>query len=93
MVSSNKALMWVNYPTQVIGKSCKPIPIMVLGVLFGKKRYSLAKYFFIVLIVAGVVLFMYKDDGKGGKAEGEQLIGTYYFWERYVDPSYTFSNE
>ena len=25
MVSSNKALSWVNYPYQVIGKSCKPI--------------------------------------------------------------------
>ena len=31
MVSSNKALLWVNYPTQVIGKSCKPIPVMLLG--------------------------------------------------------------
>ena len=31
MVSSNKALLWVNYPTQVIGKSCKPIPVMILG--------------------------------------------------------------
>ena len=31
MVTSNKALMWVNYPTQVVGKSCKPIPVMLLG--------------------------------------------------------------
>lgn len=36
MVASNKALMWVNYPTQVIGKSCKPIPVMILGVIIGK---------------------------------------------------------
>lgn len=35
MVSSNKALSWVNYPTQVVGKSCKPIPVMILGVLVG----------------------------------------------------------
>ena len=57
MVTSNKALSWVNYPTQVIGsqltliiniieyiipgKSCKPIPVMVLGVLLGRKRYPL----------------------------------------------------
>nr|XP_023685001.1 solute carrier family 35 member B1 [Paramormyrops kingsleyae] len=26
MVSSNSALLYVNYPTQVLGKSCKPIP-------------------------------------------------------------------
>ena len=31
MVSSNTALQYVNYPTQVLGKSCKPIPVMLLG--------------------------------------------------------------
>ena len=61
MVSSNKALVWVSYPTQVIGKSCKPIPVMVLGVLLGRKRYPILKYLFVFLIVAGVALFMYKD--------------------------------
>ncbi len=75
MVSSNKALMWVTYPTQVVGKSCKPIPVMVLGVVLGRKRYPALKYLFILLIVAGVALFMYKDGGKGGKVEGEPLVG------------------
>ncbi len=64
MVASNKALLWVNYPTQVIGKSCKPIPVMILGVLFGRKSYPLLKYFFVLLIVAGVALFVYKDNPK-----------------------------
>ena len=31
MVASNTALQHVNYPTQVLGKSCKPIPVMLLG--------------------------------------------------------------
>lgn len=62
MVSSNMALRHVNYPTQVIGKSCKPIPIMVLGVLIGRKKYALKKYLFILLIVLGVALFMYKRE-------------------------------
>jgi len=62
MVSSNMALRHVNYPTQVIGKSCKPIPIMILGVLIGRKRYSIRKYIFILLIVLGVALFLYKRD-------------------------------
>ena len=50
MVTSNKALSWVNYPTQVVGKSCKPIPVMILGVLVGKKSYPLLKYLFILMI-------------------------------------------
>lgn len=62
MVSSNMALQYVNYPTQVVGKSCKPIPIMILGVLLGKKKYSFRRYVFVSLIVAGVALFMYKKN-------------------------------
>lgn len=55
------ALRWVAYPTQVVAKAAKPIPVMILGVLIGRKSYSMQKYFFILLIVAGVVLFMYKE--------------------------------
>merc|ERR1719222_523898 len=75
MVTSNKALSWVNYPTQVIGKSCKPIPVMVLGVVIGRKKYPALKYLFILMIVAGVALFMYKDSAaqKAGSSDG--LIG------------------
>jgi len=73
MVSSNKALMWVNYPTQVVGKSCKPIPVMILGVLIGRKVYPLRKYLFVLMIVVGVALFMYKD--KAGKAAAEAGSG------------------
>lgn len=67
MVSSNSALQYVNYPTQVLGKSCKPIPVMLLGVTILRKKYPLAKYFCVLLIVTGVALFMYKP--KQGKTE------------------------
>ncbi|XP_006638216.2 solute carrier family 35 member B1 [Lepisosteus oculatus] len=74
MVSSNSALQYVNYPTQVLGKSCKPIPVMVLGVTILRKKYPLAKYLFVLLIVTGVALFMYKP--KKGVAEmDEHLFG------------------
>lgn len=62
MVSSNMALQYVNYPTQVVGKSCKPIPIMILGVILGRKSYPFRKYVFVSLIVTGVALFMYKKN-------------------------------
>ena len=76
MVTSNKALMWVNYPTQVVGKSCKPIPVMVLGVLIGRKRYPALKYLFVLLIVAGVAMFMYKDDkASASKSDTTGILG------------------
>ncbi|KAJ1136254.1 hypothetical protein NDU88_002671 [Pleurodeles waltl] len=73
MVSSNSALQFVNYPTQVLGKSCKPIPVMLLGVTLLRKRYPLAKYLCVLLIVSGVALFMYKP--KGGASGDNHLFG------------------
>ncbi|XP_066596194.1 solute carrier family 35 member B1-like [Prorops nasuta] len=77
MVGSTMALEFVNYPTQVIGKAAKPIPVMVLGVLFGNKVYPSKKYAFILLIVIGVASFMYKDGVTAKHVECE----TYWFGE------------
>uniref|UniRef100_A0A1B6E4G3 Sugar phosphate transporter domain-containing protein n=1 Tax=Clastoptera arizonana TaxID=38151 RepID=A0A1B6E4G3_9HEMI len=78
MVCSNMALQWVNYPTQVIAKSGKPIPVMILGVLLGRKSYSVQKYFFVFLVVVGVAIFMYKDskqsDNSASFGIGEMLL-------------------
>jgi len=78
MVFSNKALAWVNYPTQVVGKSCKPIPVMLLGVALSRKRYPARKYLFVLLIVAGVAMFMYKTSspahGPPSFGAGELLL-------------------
>ena len=64
----------------MLGKSAKPIPVMILGVLVARKRYPLAKYLFVTMIVAGVALFMYKDkkakavDNSSGYGYGELLL-------------------
>ncbi|KAG7201483.1 hypothetical protein KM043_004242 [Ampulex compressa] len=73
MVCSNMALQFVSYPTQVIGKAGKPIPVMILGVLLGNKVYPLKKYLFILLIVIGVALFMYKDGNEMKKQMESQM--------------------
>uniref|UniRef100_A0A0K8SXN9 Solute carrier family 35 member B1 n=1 Tax=Lygus hesperus TaxID=30085 RepID=A0A0K8SXN9_LYGHE len=62
MTSSFLALQWVSYPAQVLAKSAKPIPVLVMGVLLGNKSYHIARYLMVLLIVMGVGLFMYKDD-------------------------------
>ena len=61
MLSSNMSLQFVNYPTQVIGKSCKPIPVMIFASLFGKKVYKWSKYISVLIIVIGIIIFMYRD--------------------------------
>lgn len=60
MVTAYAALKWVSYPTQIILKSGKPISVMLFGVLICK-RYTTQRYFFVVLVVIGVIIFnLYK---------------------------------
>ncbi|XP_065053377.1 solute carrier family 35 member B1-like [Rhopilema esculentum] len=75
MLASNTALQYINYPTQVLGKSCKPIPVMVLGAILAKKRYPLVKYLSVLLIVLGVALFLYKDKKTTVKSEQKYGFG------------------
>ncbi|KAG5684397.1 hypothetical protein PVAND_013632 [Polypedilum vanderplanki] len=46
MVTSNMALNYVPYTTQVIGKSSKPISVMFMSVLIAGKSYKPQKYVF-----------------------------------------------
>lgn len=64
MVCSNWALAYVPYPVQVICKSAKPIPVMLLGALIGRKSYTPQRYVFVFTIVVGVVLFVLKSKYK-----------------------------
>lgn len=75
MLASNEALQHVSYPTQVIGKSIKPVPVMILGVLLAGKRYRSIKYAAILMIVTGIVLFMKKDHVAKESNNDKPLIG------------------
>lgn len=82
MVSSNKALIWITYPMQVIFKSAKPISVMIGG-LFFCKRYTLRRYFFVLIIVIGVALFKYFENKDGKKKKetsktGETVANDYH---------------
>jgi len=55
--TSVRSLRYVIYPVQVLFKSCKPVPVMIFGVVLGK-RYPLTKYVNVIIITTGVALFM-----------------------------------
>mmetsp|Transcript_1408 Transcript_1408/g.2567 ORF Transcript_1408/g.2567 Transcript_1408/m.2567 type:complete len:518 (+) Transcript_1408:120-1673(+) len=81
---SVRSLRYVIFPIQVLAKSCKPVPVMLMGAFMGKK-YPLKKYINVFLIVAGVGLFMggggsssKKSSGGGDNdhsSSGGQIIG------------------
>jgi solute carrier family 35 (UDP-galactose transporter), member B1 len=61
MYCSFLALEHLDYPTQVLGKSCKPIPVMLMGIFILRRRYSLFKYAYVALITGGIAWFMLED--------------------------------
>ncbi|XP_029799509.1 adenosine 3'-phospho 5'-phosphosulfate transporter 2 isoform X2 [Suricata suricatta] len=58
---SNTSLGYLNYPTQVIFKCCKLIPVMLGGVLIQGKRYNLADVSAAVCMSLGLVWFTLAD--------------------------------
>ncbi|KAL7694701.1 putative UAA transporter [Plasmopara halstedii] len=57
-IASMVALRYVTYITRILGKSCRSIPIMVLGVLLGRK-YDLKKYLSVIVLSTGVAIFLF----------------------------------
>ncbi|KAE8915533.1 hypothetical protein PF005_g9342 [Phytophthora fragariae] len=56
-IASMVALRYVSYITRILGKSCKSIPVMVIGVLLGKK-YAFKKYVSVLVLSVGVAVFL-----------------------------------
>lgn len=58
---SNASLGHLNYPTQVIFKCCKLIPVLVGSVLIQGKKYSPLDYFAAVMMCLGLIWFTLAD--------------------------------
>ncbi|KAK1172414.1 adenosine 3'-phospho 5'-phosphosulfate transporter 2 [Acipenser oxyrinchus oxyrinchus] len=58
---SNTSLGYLNYPTQVIFKCCKLIPVMIGGVFIQGKRYNLVDVSAAVCMSLGLIWFTLSD--------------------------------
>ncbi|GLD95459.1 hypothetical protein PINS_up004104 [Pythium insidiosum] len=56
-ISSMIALRYVTFITRILGKSCKSIPVMIVGLFLGKS-YALKKYLSVLVLSAGVAVFL-----------------------------------
>ncbi|TMW65174.1 hypothetical protein Poli38472_009341 [Pythium oligandrum] len=74
MLCSNEALKHVSYPTQALGKSCKMIPVMLMGVLIRRKKYTVRDYICVLFITAGIAVFQI---GKASSKHATQENSTY----------------
>lgn len=70
---------------QVLGKSAKPIPVLILGVLIGGRSYPRIKYLIVLLIVIGVALFFYKEEsGIGSVPDQHKFLDLIGFGEMLI---------
>ncbi|KAH3761202.1 solute carrier family 35 member B1 family protein [Pelomyxa schiedti] len=61
MYASNKSILYVDFPTLVMTKSVKPIPVLVMGLLFNRsRRYSLEKIIYVLIVTGGIAVFMHE---------------------------------
>lgn len=79
------ALSYITYPTMVLGKSCKLVPVMLMNFVMYRRRFAPHKYVVVAMVTAGISVFMGFGNEKPSKASsnGEQgsysqLIGVLY---------------
>ncbi|KAL4717016.1 hypothetical protein ACJJTC_016903 [Scirpophaga incertulas] len=77
-----EALKYVSFPTQVLSKSCKVIPVMLMGKLISRNKYEVYEYVTAVMISVGMMLFMFgsNEDNAVSRvttASGAALLALY----------------
>ncbi|XP_066907649.1 adenosine 3'-phospho 5'-phosphosulfate transporter 2 [Halyomorpha halys] len=58
---SNSSLAYLNYPTQVIFKCCKLIPVMIGSIVIQHKRYNIIDFSAAICMCIGLSLFTLAD--------------------------------
>lgn len=53
-----EALKFVNFPTQVLAKSCKIIPVMIMGKIISRNKYEFYEYITAIMISVGMIFFL-----------------------------------
>uniref|UniRef100_A0A8D8GPL1 Adenosine 3'-phospho 5'-phosphosulfate transporter 1 n=1 Tax=Culex pipiens TaxID=7175 RepID=A0A8D8GPL1_CULPI len=53
-----EALKFVNFPTQVLAKSCKIIPVMMMGKIISRNKYEFYEYLTAIMISVGMIFFL-----------------------------------
>ncbi|KAI6005372.1 UDP-galactose transporter [Pisolithus marmoratus] len=80
------ALSYITYPTMVLGKSCKLVPVMLMNVLLYRRRFAPHKYLVVTMVTAGISIFMFFGNEKPPKGSNGtqphspygQLLGIAY---------------
>ncbi|XP_026471486.1 adenosine 3'-phospho 5'-phosphosulfate transporter 1 isoform X2 [Ctenocephalides felis] len=87
--SQYEALKYVSFPTQVLAKSCKILPVMAMGKIISRVKYENYEYITAALICIGMVFFLFgsTSDHKGNSAttmSGVILLSLYMLFDSFT---------
>jgi adenosine 3'-phospho 5'-phosphosulfate transporter B3 len=75
---SNASCDFLTYPTQVLFKSSKILPVMLMGTVILRKRYKLMEYICVLMITAGL-FFLNSSSKSNHHANGNETDTTLGF--------------
>ena len=63
------ALSHISYPTMVLGKSCKLVPVMLMNVILYRRSFAPHKYLVVALVTLGITCFMGLGDASASSSK------------------------
>lgn len=85
-----EALKFVSFPTQVLAKSCKILPVMLMGRIVSRTRYEFYEYLTACLISLGMVCFLLGSaDGATHRTSITTMAGVLLLTLYLVSDSFT----
>ncbi|KAF8440900.1 UAA transporter family-domain-containing protein [Boletus edulis BED1] len=67
------ALSYITYPTMVLGKSCKLVPVMLMNFLLYRRKFAPHKYLVVALVTTGISVFMFFGNEKPSKGTSNKV--------------------
>ncbi|RKO87291.1 UAA transporter [Blyttiomyces helicus] len=74
---SYASLKHIDYPTMILGKSCKLVPVLLMNFLIYRRTFPVQKYVVVALVTVGVSAFMllHKQEGHKGEPRANSFWG------------------
>ncbi|CAM9123736.1 unnamed protein product, partial [Ectocarpus fasciculatus] len=87
------SLKFINFPLMMLTKSSKPIPVMLMGVLFYGNSYPWFKYVSVVMLCGGIGVFSFMQSSRKGPDNSDAsrmligigLVGANLFLDGYTN--------
>ncbi|XP_040574706.1 adenosine 3'-phospho 5'-phosphosulfate transporter 1 [Lepeophtheirus salmonis] len=69
-----EALKFVSFPTQVLSKACKVIPVMIMGRIVSNKKYEYYEYVVACMLSFGMILFLFGTPSNGKETSANTTV-------------------